>query len=278
VHIDQFNEAWALAPLLTHVQSAVDKTPAMVLQYVPANGTGGAAATCQVETTTMTFLVDGATPAGADVIGTSGIIDTSNASYNTLGELCDYIDGRQAFRAYLVGALRADKCSMLLAAAANSCMGDTGLTLYFDTSDNFASITGGAGTGEQVSTAISGERFVNNGINGHQKDADSHCENALLYADIEATFTGTGAVTIFSGLQGSDETLLVNDVLTSTTAKTYGATNPVDIFIKSKRKERLVVRASTTTAFTSIQSFIVQGKTAVLSGDHFMDTLNYTVA
>ena len=273
----QFEDAHNLATTVPRVLSAVDTCPLMVVQYVPALGTGGAAATiAYVVASSMTFLVDASTPAGADVIGVSGIIDTSSSTYNTMGELVDYINGRQAWRAYLVAALRIDKTSNMLAKTAASAIGDNGLTFYGDTSANFSSNDPAtAGTLEQFSVAISGEKFINNGVNGHVKDYEDGCVNMLQYAEVQLTFTGTGSLTLHSGKQGSAETRLYNQTLTSTTEKDLGEASLTQVFAEAVRGERLIIRAATTTAFTAITKFGINGKTAVLNGSRLVDSVNY---
>lgn len=273
----QYEDAHNLATTVPRVISAVDTCPLMVVQYVPALGTGGSAATiAYVVASSMTFLVDGSTPAGADAIGVSGIIDTSSSTYNTMGELVDYINGRQAWRAYLVSALRIDKTSNMLAKAAASAIGDNGLTFYGDTSANFsANDPASAGTLEAISVAISGEKFINNGINGHVKDYEDGCENMLTYSEVQLTFSGTGTLSIYTGKQGEAETRIYHQTLTSTTEKDLGQANLEEVFAKAVCGQRLIVRAATTTAFTAVTKFNINGKTAVLNGSRLVDSVNY---
>jgi hypothetical protein len=269
MHINQIEEARALASPVPHNITAVDTSPWMVVQHVPTLGTGGSSATVAfVVASSMTFLVDGSTPAGADVIGASGIVDTSSSDYDTMGELVDYINGRQAWRAYLVGALRADKTSLMLAKSATSCYGANGLTFYGDSS----------ASGEH-SLAISGEKFVNNGANGHVKDADSQCENYMLYGNFLVTCASAGVgLRYYTGAQGSTEVQLGSTVsVTQGTAKEQGEANWSEPFIRSVRGERLVIRVlglSSTTSLTS-PTINVVGKTAVLEGDRMVTEDNY---
>lgn len=285
MHIEQYKEAWALAPTVAHNQTAVDTSPMMVVQYVPDLGTGGSSASiAHIVASSMTFLVDSAAPAGKDAIGSSGVILTSTAAYDTMGELVDYINGQAAWRAYLVAALRADMSSILLAKSATAIPA-TGLTFYGDTSGNDGAIVPGtAAAYEIVGTAISGEKFVNNSINGHVKDADDGCENALLYAEVQITCTGDAEnLRIYSGAQGSTESLLYTKTLTSTTEQNLGVTGTTQadglnsIFVKANRGERLIIRAATDTAFAAVTKFNILGKTAVLSGDRQVTEVNYTI-
>ena len=279
-------EARSLAPTVPQTQAAADVSPFMVVQYVPNLGTGGTSASIAlVQNSSMTFLVDSSAPAGADAIGASGILDTSSSTYDTMGELVDAINGVAAWRAYLVAALRSDASSILLAKSATICSTAVGLTFYGDTSQNEGSIVSGtAGTVEIVGAAISGEKFVNNGIAGHLKDADDGVENAMLYAEVQLTFTGvTNSLRIFSGKQGSAEVLIYNQTLTSTTEQDFGRTGTVQadglnsVFLKAPLGHRLILRAGAATAFSAFTKFNVLGRSAVISGKRQVDSVNFTV-
>ncbi|MFA5715472.1 MAG: hypothetical protein WC998_07020 [Candidatus Paceibacterota bacterium] len=247
----------------------------MVVQYVPALGTGGSSAKIAlVAASSMTFTVDGAAPAGLDAIGTTGVILTSTAAYDTMGELCDYIDGRRAWRAYLVAALRADLSSTLLAKTAADAMTATGLTFYGDTST--ATTTGT----QTIGVAISGEQFVNTSIAGHVKDADDKVLNILNYASVTLTFTGTAGATnnvqVHSGKQGSTETQLIKKTIATTVNTELGAGYPMTGYLQSIPGERLIVRANVGTAFSAYTVFQVVGRSAVLKGNRIVNTVNYT--
>lgn len=284
MHADQIAEARALATPVTHSQTAVDTTPALVVQYCPDCGTGATSASIAlVQNSSMTFLVDSTTPAGADAIGASGVVLTSSSTYDTMGELVDYINGLRAWRAYLVACLRADASSILLAKSATICSGDNGLTFYIDTSQNEgALVPGTAAAYEIVGAAISGEKFVNNGKNGHVTDKDDGCENSLCYAEVQVTCTGDAEnLRIYSAPQDATETLLYNYTLTSTTEVDLGRTGTTQqdgidsVFIRAKRGERLVIRAATDSAFSAVTKFNITGKTAVLKGNRMVDEDNY---
>jgi hypothetical protein len=243
----------------------------MVVQYVPALGTGGSSATLAYTTgSTMTFQVDGADPAGADTIGnTSGELACEAASLDTMGELVDYINGRAAWRAYLVGSLRADLSSGLLAVSASSAVYDAnGLTIYSDTSTN---------TG--VSLAISGEKFVNNGVAGHVKDADDQCENEMLYGSFNVTCVSAPHLRYYTGKQGSTETLITaSKLLVSATATLEGEEIPTGPFIQATRGQRLIMRCITPSAAAPAVSapvITIAGKTAVLKNNRIVDEDNY---
>jgi len=265
MNTEKMNDAVNLAVPVPQSISAADKTPWIVVQYVPNAGTGGTAATCTVAGTTMTFTVDGSTPAGADVIGVSGVIDSDSSTYDTLGELVDYIDGRQAWRAYLVAGLRADKTSNLLAAASTSCIGTNGYTIYSDTSNS-----------KEIGIAVSGEKFTGTGRNQHETDWDDQCINRMNYGAFTlGDGTGTVTLTIYSGKKGSTEETLASFTLTEDTLKELGEENGTLPYIQSKPGERLIVRASTDSAFDAYTKFQVLGSTAVLSGRRMITEDNY---
>lgn len=288
MHIKQIEEARSLAIPVPQSQAAVDKSPFMQIQYVPTLGTGGSSASAAlVQDSSLTLLVNSSTPAGADVIGVSGIIDTSQSTFSEMGEVVDAFNGALAWRAYLIAALRSDASSILLAKSATICSGDTGLTFYGDTSQNEGSIVPGtAAAKEIIGAAISGERFVNNGINGHLKDADDEVENSLTYAQVQLTFTGSdpNSLNIFTGVQGSAEVLIYTQTLTSTTEQELGISGAVDAprsgmqapFITAPRGARLIIRAAASTAFSAVTKFNVSGKSAVLKNDRIVDAINFT--
>ena len=265
----QIQEARELATPVTHNFTAVNTFPWMVVQYVPDLGTGGTSASvAYVVASSMTFLVNSAVPAGADAIGTSGVILTSTAAYDTMGELVDYINGRQAWRAYLVGALRSDNSSLMLAKTAALCSGANGVTFY-----------GASASSGELSFAISGEKFVNNGVNGHVTDADDECENTMINGSFTVTCASAGiGLRYYTGAQGSTETQIGGTVtVTSATEKTQNSGNLIDPFVRATRGQRLVIRVvglSDTKSLTA-PTINVVGKTAVLSGSRIVDSVNY---
>lgn len=238
--------------------TAHDTSEQLCVQYVPDRGTGGAAATCQVTSATkLTFQVDAANPAGADVIGdASG--DVAFATYTTVGALADYIRSKQAWRAILRGGLRADaSASKLLTAAATSCFGDHGLSIFGDSS-----------ACEHVDICFSGEEFVSNAINGHVKDWPA-CENKIIHFDINLDMASDGTLTLYSGRQGETETIIYGPVtLTDATALQKGLEFTVGTFFKAaKRGERLILRAAHATDISTVMTqFQTLGLTAVLDG------------
>lgn len=136
---------------VTPVSSSVttqDSTPALVIKYFAPQGVANAAGTTTVATaaTSLTFVVQGAAYAGfeAPVSGAlGGIIDMSDASANTLGEVVDIINSTPTsfstgyFRAVIAAGLRSDVVSTL-AFVADSADTDVsqpgGEIIYWDSS------------------------------------------------------------------------------------------------------------------------------------------------
>jgi len=269
MNTNQIYEAEKLAPVIFHNIAAVDKGPWMVVQYVPNLGTGGTAATCAVATAaeTMTFTVDAAAPAGLDAIGNStGQISLVSSTYDTMGELVDYINSKGAWRAYLLGALRADVPSHLVNFSAASCIGASGLTLYSDTSDS-----------KEISYAISGEKFVSNGVGGHVKDDEDEVLNQLMHADINVTSASYAVLRYYSGKQGSTETKIIADVaLTTATNKQQGETNYADPYITATRGERLILRViGLSNTAPSSPVINIAARSIVYKGNRIVDTVPF---
>jgi len=270
MHLNQILEARALATPVIHNFAAVDKMPWMVAQYVPSLGTGGSSASiAYIVASSMTFLVDDAAPADADAIGATGVILTSSSTYNTMGKLVDYINGHAAWRAYLVGALRADLSSLMLVKSATICSGANGLTFYADSSAS-----------AEHSLAISGEKFVSNAASGHVKDADDFCENEMLYGAFNVTSASAGiGLRYYSGKQGDTETQIGSTVtVTTATNKEQGEVNLTVPFVQATRGQRLIMRVidlSTTGTELTSPTIHVIGKTAVLANNRTVDAINY---
>jgi len=124
--------------------------------------------------------------------------------------------------------------------------------------------------------AVSGERFENNGINGHVKDLDDHCENTINL--VEANFVDSdGTLTFFSASQTAD--VQIGGALTFTAAgiATYfGRNDPSDPYITAKLGERLIARVTfLTEAIGTPNRFHVLGKTAVLANDRIVTDVGY---
>lgn len=270
MNYDQIMKAVAAATPYGQAFSDVDGHPALVVQHVPSGGTGATAATADCATATdLTFQVDGTDPAGLDAIGdSSGVV--AFATYTTMGALKDYIDGLSAYRAYLVGGLRADaSASKLLTAGAASCFGDTGLTFYHDASST-----------DFGSFAISGERFVNNGPNGHITDAvgkNGGYLNSLMVANINVGITGaTPLLNIYAEKQaGTTVQTLDTRVMVDDTLEAVGTESPDVPYIQAPIGYRLVGRVSVATTYDDIATFTVLGKCADLYGNGMVVKQNW---
>jgi len=254
---NQIKEAYDLAKPYSRVVSADDKDIAFVVQAKPDFPTKASFTTSTialVQDTSMTFLVDSAAPTGVNAIGSSGVIDISAASYDTVGELVDYLN-RGPFRAYAHAALRSDDVATILAKGAASCIGDNGLAFYSDTS--------ASGT---RTVCFSGEHFENNGKGGHKKDWDDAVENMIASININLNMSDNGTLTIYSGRQGVTETVIHGPVtLTDATAFEKNLDGLVGSFYKAaKRGERIILRCANDAAeMGSITTFHVSGKSAV---------------
>lgn len=257
----QIQEALAIAPLVTHSQTAADVSPAMVIQYVPALGTGGTAATVKSNASRLKFLVDAATVAGGDAIGsaTGTLIFTT---YDSMGELLDAINAGAAWRAYLVGSLRTDDPTKLLAQAATSVIGAHGAAFYWDTSQV-----------NKTSVAISGEKFVNNGPHGHVKDSEDKCINTLLFGREKMTAAGT--LNFYSSSQGADAQIGPVIAVALNTAVEQNTNQPALPYLQAKIGERLIIRFAATSSDGTPTEFRFSGKSAVLKSGRIVSEANY---
>ena len=165
-----------------------------------------------------------------------------------------------------MAALRASNSAHLLVRTAASCFRANGLTLYSDTSAS-----------KEVGIAISGEKFINNGKNGHVKDFEDGCVNTMLYAAITVTSASAAVIRYYSGKQGSAEVQLASDVtLTSATKKEQGEADLLGAWIEATRGSRLIVRAiGTASTAPTVPTVSVLGKTAVLKNDRVVTSVNY---
>lgn len=259
---EQIQEALALAQPIAHNQTTSDVSPAIVIQYVPAIGGADTVGKVKVTTQGLRFKVDDTTPSGANAIGNSSgwILD---ATYTNMGQVLDQINGYAAWRAYLVCSRRGDASDSLLSTAEATCTGANGKTIFWDT-DSIA----------LCGIAISGEKFVNNGLNGHVKDADSVCINTMLYARV--TMVSDGTLKFYSSSQAADTLLGPTFACGSASQVEIGEENPSIGYIAAKMGERLLVLVDSATAGNGTPTeFHVVGKTAVLKNDRIVTEDNY---
>ena len=128
---------------------AADTSPMFYIKFVGAPGTGTTATTTvAVTTTSLTFVYNGAAYTGFEcpVSGAlGGVIDTSNAACDTLGEVVDTINSDRGtttslgkFRAVIGAGLRSDasNATMLADAADSEVTTPNGEIVYWDSSVN----------------------------------------------------------------------------------------------------------------------------------------------
>lgn len=263
MHLKQIEEARALATPVTHVFTDVDTSPAFSMQYNPQGGDGGTAATVAlIQDGDMTVLVGGSAPTGNDTFGTAGVLDTSAALYDTVGEFADYVNGLVGYSC-IIHCRRAQGMETILAKSATSFINATGLTFYLD-----------ASASDIMTIPISGGRFVNNGPNGMETDADGQCENQLLYVAANLGLTGNGSMRLYSCSQSSDGGALTF-TMTDDTALAKGGTDLDEIFFQATRGERIVVEFFAATSLDDIAQLEVIGRTAVLKNDRIVASKNY---
>lgn len=275
--LQQIEEARKLATPVPQAITAVFTCPSFIIQHIPTLGTGGATAGVSAAggEGALTFSVDSAVTAGADLVGTLGVLLMSG--YSTIGDVQDKVNANPSWRMILVGALRADIPTAIVAKTGAVC-GETGITFYHDSSSTY-----GTGGHQHFSTAISGEKFANKGVNGHVKDDDDECENTLHYMTFTGTFASPGATSVgqyikyYSGKQGSTEVQMGGSVaITDATAKEQGEANVGDAWIRSKRGERLVIRmVCDCVGAVTAPTINIIGSTAVLKNDRIVDSIGY---
>lgn len=269
MRLEQIEEARALATPVTQNFTADDTFPAIIIQYVPDLGTGGTSASFTLANDSIQFLVDSASPAGLDAIGTTGKIATDSSTYDTMGEFVDYICGQLAWRAFLVGSLRSMTTIGLLDKTSTVCSNANGAKIFLDTTDY-----------DEHYLAISGEKFISNGIAGHVTDFDDSCENMLMYGSFLITGDSDDlTLTYYTGKQGEAETALTGgESVTLGTATVHGEENYTQPFIKATRGHRLIIGITTASAVMGTPTIDVIGETAVWKNDRMVDSNNHADA
>lgn len=198
---------------------------------------------------------DGATTVdpniGIDSAGaatTDGVISLAapHTSVDTIYELVAHINSMADYRAFLCGALADFKTlNTLDTKGATSIATDNGLTLYFD-EDTVTSNNASEGI---LGFSITNEKFTSRPTGGWStksvgwvKNEESLVINSLCYMEATITQANDTITKIYScNDRDGTETLMYSSVLTSATKTTYGATNPMDVFIQSKPGERLCI-------------------------------------
>lgn len=268
MYADQIIEARALATPYGQNITAMDKTPAIQVQGVPALG-GGTEYKMKITTDGIRLKVDDDTPSGVNApanMTSSGWL--TFASQTNIGQMVDQLNSCAGLRAFALCALRGDLASNLLAAAETVISNAAGKTFYWDSKDETLICAGGV---------ISGEKFVNNGKNGHVKDAVDGCENTLLYLQVDMV-DSDHTLRFYSGAQGSAEVQIGSAVSITGGANTeFGDKDPDDPYISAARGERLIYRITSLTPAKGTPTRVhALGKTAVLKNDRIVDSINFT--
>jgi hypothetical protein len=273
MNLEQLYAARQLASPLVYAKSGADASPAFCIQYVPDLGTGGAAATIAlIQNSTMTVLVDAAAPTGADAIGTNGVIVTSAAANDTVGELQATFNAKAAYRFIRLGAIGSDAMSGILAKSASSCIGPNGLFFYFDGS-----------VSKKIGIPFTGERFVDNGINGHQKDADNKNLCSINYFEwVSAVTVTNGTIKVYADDQttpigGEDLLFQAASFPTAGTRRKYGDENPSIPWITAPMGKRILVQIYTPSSTTGPvpTAISVHGQVAVSSGAYLVTEFDW---
>lgn len=268
MYADQIAEARALATPYGQNITALDKTPAIVIQYSPVLG-GGTEGKVKITTGGFRLKVDDTTPSGNSApenMTSSGWL--TFASQTNMGQMVDQFNSCVGFRAYLDVALRGQLASNLLAASETSVNADDGKTFYWDSKVETLVAAGGV---------ISGEKFINNGKNGHVKDWEDGCENTLFYLEVDMV-DSDHTLRFYSGRQGYAETQIGGaSSITNGTRTEFGSSDPADPYIEAKRGERLIYLITTLTQAKGTPTRVhALGKTAVLKNDRIVDEINFT--
>lgn len=274
MYADQIAEARALATPYGQNITAMDTTPAIAIQYVPDFGAGGAGSTsvgkAKITTDGIRFKVDDSTPAGNDALAnqtSSGWL--TFASQTNMGQMLDAINnGGLAWRAIPKCMLRGDIASNLLAASETVVSNANGKVFFWDSKAETLIVAG---------AVVSGERFINNGKNGHVKDSDDEVENTIMY--IEANIVDSDmTLTFYSSTATADTQIGGALAFTAAGSATYfGKNDPEDPYISAQRGARLIARVTTLTQQKGTPTrFHVLGKSAVLKNDRIVEDVQVT--
>lgn len=221
-----------------------DLAPACEIWYDGSDisGTKVTAATAQYAINTLGLGVNGAADSR---IGPSGLIDCTNAAYDTFGELSDHINSVSGWNCRLLGVLRSDSTNATLedsGSALNCFKKSIKLKLDTDAIDMHSyccTAAEGATCSSPDSTFGAKVRSVYN---------EQGAVNCLFYLKFTSTYAGTSPVqtmTIYSinGATNTENLLGSMILLASTNPNTYDFTH---MPVTAKRGERLVVRIKNT--------------------------------
>ena len=268
----QWKEAHEVAPMVHQNVVLQDTTPAMLVQFSPLLGASAVSTTtctiALVQGGDMTWLVDSAAPTGIDAIGTAGVISTAGATADTVGELCNVINAAGGPHRAICLCSPDVPSANLLAKSAASAVTANGLVFYLDSSV--------ADTTYLHSLPIMGERFVNNGINGHIKE--TNIINYFHYGQFTADFTSACTFTIKMFKQGDTApTTLFTQAMVDATLTNIGHTaNPMLPFIQGRQGYVLVAEWRSDASFDTDPTVCnIGGKSVVLDGGPIVTKVPY---
>jgi hypothetical protein len=253
---------------VSNFTTGLDVQPAVWVKYF---GPGGAATTTVTTAgAAVTFIVNGAAYTGFEcpVAGAlGGIIDTSNAACNTLGEVVDSINSTPAtfatgyFRAVIGAGLRTDSsnASFLAVAASNAVTGPIGIPLYWDDSVLDDNQIGLWDDTKGIKNWIPGTRLIPNPW------ADS--DNVLLYGTSNIANAGAlGSYTVYgvkeNYVPGGVSSEVVRVMFQKASAAT-GVTTTFNEFLNNGglrgRGEKVFVRVDGSGADDTAHTLLVTG-------------------
>lgn len=197
-----------------HHNATTQTVPAMIVQYI------GSQASATVEVAAggdVTFKHGAASSEAADATiklpsgGSDGVLDVSDTTADTFGEICDHINASANWRCILVGARRSDSTNNTLAAlSATQAKVSTlsgpyrsaGVPLYLDEQVGFKvgfSITNKRYTGINAGSANKGGDQVDDGM-----------QNELSYIAFKSTYgSGSSAFSVYIVNDSTNEEVLV---------------------------------------------------------------------
>lgn len=232
-----------------------DKAPALEVWYdgSAVSGTTTTAATVKYATDTFTFYINGAVDSR---IGSSGVVDCNNASYNTFGELSAHINSVDGWHMRLKGVLESGSAdaTLLDRSTAVNCL-RTAVDFLIDTDamdiHSFC-----------ISNA-EGPTAVKRGSTEADKVKAIYDErgavNCLFYLKFTATLTGvaTGAIYSINGATHTENLIGTMVFAATTVANTYDFS---DFPITANPGERLVVLITEGTGYTTVDEALINAK------------------
>lgn len=174
-------------------------------------------------------------------IGTSGVIDISAAAYDTMGELCDYVNTTSSYDCKLLGCKRDDNSSLLrdqtYAGGTNDMKANGGFDVLFDT----GSIIGAYTNDDYESLGItpaSGKRVVLKQCTANINVADS----IRVYGKLRKYEGSTDGVT------RNDTTQVWKSATADDTDSTVPTTYNIEPWLMFAKDEHVVIRGGTIVA------------------------------